>query len=99
MAGFVQIVEFKTTRLDEGQKLIDEYNERTAGKRASSRAMLLSDRDNPNSYFAVVEFASWEDAQRNNELPETQELSQKLDALTDGGTTFHNFDVVRIDED
>jgi hypothetical protein len=99
MAAFAQIVEFKTTRIDEGQKLIDEYNERTKGKRASRRAMLLKDRDNENTYFAVVEFASYEDAQRNNELPETQELSQKLDALTDGGSKFHNFDVVQINED
>ena len=99
MAGFAQIMEFKTTRIDEGQKIIDEYNERTKDKRARGRAMLLSDRDNENTYFAVVEFPSYEEAQRNNDMPETQELSQKLDALTDGGTKFRNLDILRVDED
>ena len=39
---------------------------------------MLQDRDDPTHYFTVVEFPSFEDAMKNSELPETQELSQKL---------------------
>jgi hypothetical protein len=99
MPGFVQIIEFTTSRFDEGQKLIEAYREKTKGRRAAGRGMTLRDRDNPNKYFSVVEFDSYEEAMRNNELPETQEVAAKLAELTDGPTVFHNLDVVLIEED
>ena len=98
MAGFVQIVEFRTSRFDEGQKIVDEWRAKTEGKRSSVRAMMLQDREDPSHYYTIVEFASYEEAMRNSELPETQELSQKLAALTEGGQAFHNLDVVRVEE-
>jgi hypothetical protein len=99
MAGFAQIIEFTTSRYDEGQKLVDEYRAKTAGRRATGRTLTLKDRDNPNKYFIVVEFPSYEDAMRNNDLPETAELAQGLEALTDGPTIFHNLDIERVEED
>ena len=98
MAGFVQIIEFTTSRFDEGDKLVQEYREKTKGKGTAGRGMTLRDRDNPNKYYNVVEFPSYEDAMRNSEMPETQELASKLAGLTDGPPTFHNCDVVRIEE-
>ena len=99
MAGFVQIIEYRTSKFEEGQKILDEWRARTEGRRTAGRAMVLQDRDDPDHYFSVVEFPSYEEAMKNSELPETQELSQKLAALTDGGQSFHNLDVVRVEED
>jgi hypothetical protein len=95
MAGFVQIIEYTTSKFDEGQKLVDEYRAKTAGRGTAGRAMVLKDRDTPNKYFTVVQFASYEEAMKNQELPETNELAQALQALADGPPVFHNLDVVR----
>lgn len=98
MPGFAQIIEFTTSRFDEGQKLVDEYRAKTEGRRVTGRSMTLRDRENPNKYYVIVEFASYEDAMRNNDLPETGELAQGLEALTDGPTIFHNLDIEQIEE-
>ena len=55
---------------------------------------LLADRDQPGAYVIEVEFSSYEEAQRNNERPETASWSEKLHALIDGDATYANLDVV-----
>jgi hypothetical protein len=99
MAKFVQIIEFTTTKYDEGSKLIDKFREATKGRRTTVHAMTAKSRDEDNRYFTIVEFASYEDAMKNNELPETAELAEGLAALTDGPPTFHNLDVMREEND
>ncbi len=98
MAGFVQIIDFTTSRFEEGDKLVDEYREKTKGKSTFVRATTLRDRDTPNRYLQIVEFPSYEEAMRNSELPETAELAQALTALSDGPQQFGNFDIVRVVE-
>ena len=98
MAGFVQIIDFTTSRYEEGEKLVDEYRAKMQGKSTFSRGMTLRDRDRPNHYLQVVEFPSFEEAMKNSELPETAELSEALAALTDGPQQFGNFDIVRVME-
>ena len=69
MAGFVQIVEFKTSRLEEVQALGDEM----APERASGtvrRLTVAADRDRPGSHFSIVEFDSYESAMENSNRPE-----------------------------
>ena len=97
MAGFVQVIDFHTSKYEEGEKIIDEWRAKTEGTRTAVRAMTLQDRDDPTRYLQVVEFPSYEAAMKNSELPETQELSQKLAALTEG-QSFGNFDIVRVEE-
>jgi hypothetical protein len=91
---FVQIIEMKTTKIDEIQKLADEYDLATKGRATDTRALVCKDRDNADRYFVIVEFPSWEDAQTNNDLPETQEFAQKQMSLVDGPPTFYNLDVI-----
>jgi quinol monooxygenase YgiN len=91
---FVQIIEMKTKKIDEIQKLADEYDQATEGRATDTRALVCKDRDNADRYFVIVEFPSWEDAQKNNDLPETQEFAQKQMALVDGPPTFYNLDVI-----
>jgi quinol monooxygenase YgiN len=98
MAGFVQIVQFTTSNFDEMQKLADQWREQTEGKRSTSRVTTTRDRDNPNQYFIIAEFSSYEDAMRNNDLPETQAFSGEMQKIGDGPPTFHNLDVERVEE-
>jgi len=98
MAGFVQIIDFTTSRYEEGDKLVDEYRAKTKGKSTFLRAMTLRDRDTPNHYLQVVEFPSYEEAMKNSELPETAALAEALAALSDGPQSFGNFDIVRVVE-
>jgi hypothetical protein len=57
--------------------------------------VLCQDRNNPNHYVNIVFFDSYESAQENSNLPETQELAQKLGELADGPATFYDLDVLQ----
>jgi len=93
MAGFVQIIEFRSSRVDEIRALADEYTEqRQAG--TGIRGRVCADRDDPGRFFNVVEFESYEAAMENSNRPETSEFASKMAALCDGPPTFYNLDVV-----
>ena len=94
---FVQIIEFSTTRFDEGQKYVNAWREATEGKRTVRRGVVCRDRNEPNKYFNIVFFDSYESAMENSNLPETQQLAQQLSTLMDGPPTFHDLDVIVIE--
>jgi hypothetical protein len=98
MGKFVQIIELKSSKFDEISKLEDEWRAATEGKRTTQRATVAEDRENPGRYFIIVEFASYDEAQKNNALRETSDFAKKLFALADEPPTFYNLDVVREDE-
>jgi quinol monooxygenase YgiN len=99
MAGFVQIIQYKTSKFDEMQKLIDKFREDTTGKRTNTRGMSCRDRDNAGTFMNIVEFPSYEAAMKNNDLPETAALAQEMQKLADGPPTFYNLDIERVMED
>jgi hypothetical protein len=92
---FIQVIDFRTERMDEGRKHVDEYRAATEGRRKVQRGILAQDRDDPSHYFNIVFFDSYEDAMRNSEMPETQKLAAALGELTDGQPRFVNLDVVQ----
>lgn len=92
MAKFVQIIEFDSDKVDEMRKLDEEWIKATEGKRTAARQMMCADRDNPGHYFAIVEFPSYDDAQKNDALAETQQFAEKMMKLSKN-TKFHNLDV------
>lgn len=94
MAGFIQIVSFTTSRIDEVHALADEMAAQREGGTVS-RLALNADRDRPNHYVTVIEFDSYESAMENSRRPETNEFSSRMAALCDGPPTFSNLDVVR----
>jgi hypothetical protein len=94
---FIQVINFHTKKIDEGRKLVDEFRERTEGKRTVRRALMTSDRDDETNFFNIVFFDSYESAMENSQLPETQELAGKLMALADGEPTFYNLEVLSDD--
>ena len=96
--AFIQIIEVTTTRLDEIQSLMDEWVAKTEGKRKTHRSTLTADRDRPDTYLQIVEFASHDEAMANSNLPETAEFAEKLTKLCDAPPAFRNLDVRRLDD-
>ncbi len=94
---FIQIIEYKTTRIDEVNTALDGWLEATKNKRAATRGMQTRDRDAENTYVQIVEFPSYEDAMANSDLPETSEFAARFAALCDGPPTFRNLEVLRED--
>jgi len=93
--AFIQIVESRSSRLDEIQAVADEFEKATEGRRTVRRSIVTTDRDDPTRHFVIVFFDSYESAMENSNLPETQEFSQKMQTLVDGPPTFYNLDVSR----
>ncbi|WP_162452250.1 hypothetical protein [Phytoactinopolyspora mesophila] len=91
---FAQIIEYTTQQRDAVEELEREWMEGTEGVRPRSIGFLGVDRDRPHTYLAVVQWDSYEHAQRNNELPATHQFATKIAGLCDGPPIFRNLDVI-----
>jgi hypothetical protein len=103
--GFVQIIEFQTSRLDEVEALGRDISDKLDDGRPSSptrttivadRTTIAADRDRPGYYLNIVEFASYEAAMENSSHPEIGELAARLAKLCDSPPKFHNLDVREV---
>jgi quinol monooxygenase YgiN len=94
MARFVQIIEFRTSRIEEVEEL--GRPSRTEGSTAPTfgRIVATADRDQPNTYLTIVEFESYESAMENSNRPETSDFAARMAALCDGPPVFRNLDVM-----
>jgi hypothetical protein len=92
--GFVQVIEFQTSRIDEFNALVDEWLDLSKDWRTATRSLRTKDRDRPNTYVQIVEFPSYEMAQENSNHPETSKFAEQLGALCDVPPTFRNLDVL-----
>ena len=90
---FVQILEFKTSNIDEMIARGKQY-EQEVGDRGTGKAMICRDRDNEGTYMIVGTWNSHEEAMQNNDLPETQALAADMAKLSDGPPTFRNLDLL-----
>jgi len=92
MAGFVQIIEYTTSRFDEikalGEQRVDSDPDSLA-----RRVTVTEDRDRPGTYLTIVEFDSYDDAMANSKRPETQQFAEQMQKLADGPPRFYNLDV------
>jgi hypothetical protein len=91
---FIQIIEMRTSRVDEVQALEDEWQKATEGKRTLRRAIVGRDRNDPDRYLVLAFFDDYESAMANSNLPETAEFGQRQQALADGPMTFTDLDVI-----
>jgi hypothetical protein len=94
MARFVQIIEFKTSRIEDIEEL--GRPSRTEGSTTPTfgRILATADRDRSGTYLTIVEFESYESAMENSSRPETSEFAAKMAALCDGPPVFRNLDVM-----
>jgi hypothetical protein len=93
MPGFIQIMEFETTHIDELEALMKKFQEDRGDALLASKATVTEDRNRPGHYFAIVEFDSYEVAMKNSNDPATSEVAEKINALLDGPRIFHDLDV------
>jgi quinol monooxygenase YgiN len=97
MAGFVQIIDIETSRIDEVRGLADKFRserEGSEGETAPVRLTFTADRDRPGHYVNIVEFPSYEVAMENSNAPETQQFAAALAELCDAPPQFRNLDVL-----
>jgi quinol monooxygenase YgiN len=98
VAGFVQIVEFTTSRIDEVEKLGAEFREQRSAEAQQGltvrRVTITADRDRPNTYRTIAEFESHEAAMENSRHPETTAFATKMQELCDGPPKFYNLDIL-----
>lgn len=92
--GFVQIIEFRTSRFEEMEQIGNDWEAAAGTDRKAQRRVLCKDRDSDDRYFNIVFFDSYEAAMENSALPATNEFSQRMMALADGEPTFYNLDVL-----
>ena len=93
--NFVQILEFDTKQAREVESLISEWRTETSGKNTVKHEVVARNHTRPDHYVAIVEFPSWEDAQRNNKLAETERFASKMAKLCDGPVKYGDYDVIR----
>ncbi len=101
--NFVQIISLRSEHLDEIVELLAQWDRNQADGEIMGYAGLrvLADRDEPGRIFIVADFASVEpgvsaveEAERNNDRPETQASTARIMALTTAEPEFHHFDEV-----
>lgn len=95
---FVQIIDCKTSRVDDMNRLLDTWVEQTEGKRTATHAVAGTDRSRPDHLVEIVEFPSYEQAMKNSQLPETNRIYQEMVALCEEPPTFTDLDVVRDEQ-
>lgn len=93
MAGFVQIIEFKTSRIQEIEELGRPQRSEGGTPSTFRRIVATADRDRPGTYYTIVEFDSYESAMENSGRPETSDFAAKMAALCDEPPVFRNLDV------
>ena len=97
VSGFVQVIEWRTSRIDDVGKFIEDWRERYP-EMGPSRVLECADRDHPGRYMTVVEFPSYEAAMTNNQDPATHEFAEGMLALCDSPPVFHNLDVINLEQ-
>jgi steroid delta-isomerase-like uncharacterized protein len=95
---FVQLIDCRTSRIDEMNRLMDTWVEQTKGKRTATHNIIGKDRSDDSHFVEIVEFPSYEEAMRNSNLPETERVFQEMVALCDETPTFTDLDVVRDEQ-
>ena len=91
--SFTQIIEFSTTRVADVDALLDQWLERTQGKRTATRGVQTRDRDRANTYVQIVEFPSHAAAMANSSHPATATFAEQLRTICQANIAFCNLDV------
>jgi quinol monooxygenase YgiN len=93
VAGFVQIIEFSTAKIDEVDALVEELRAAMEGEFRVRRSTETEDKDNPGRYVTIVEFDSWEEAMENSRHPTVTKFAERLANLAEAPVAFRNLDV------
>jgi predicted ester cyclase len=92
------LIDCKTSKFDEVNRLLDTWIEQSRGKRTATHSVLGKDRSDSTHVIEIVEFPSYEEAMRNSQLPETDRTFREMVALCDEMPTFTDLDVIRDEQ-
>ena len=92
---FLQLIEYRTQRIEEVHALLDEWSATETGVGAPGRSVLGADHDTPDTYISMVEFPSYREAMEHSARAETNAFAERMREICDGEPTFHNVDVLR----
>ncbi|HEY6474844.1 MAG TPA: hypothetical protein VIY26_18265 [Acidimicrobiales bacterium] len=98
MAGFVQVMELETSKIDDVDALGRELAAAMGPKFRARKATTAEDRERRGHYYVIVEFDSYEDAMQNSDDPMTADYAERMSGLLDGPPVFRNLDVVSVME-
>jgi len=91
--AFVQLIEFRTDRVDDIEAMTAEWAAEIGGDRAARWTIAAADRDRPGSYVAIVAFPDYAAAMANSAHPATEKFALRLRDLTNADPVFRNLDV------
>jgi quinol monooxygenase YgiN len=97
VSGFVQIIEYSTSRPEEVEALSAQFRQEREASGDSGgpvRVLVTQDRDRPGTWLNIVQFASYEEAMENSGRPETGRFAERMAELCDGPPRFYNLDLV-----
>jgi hypothetical protein len=92
--AFIQVIEMRTSNVDEITKLEEAWRAATEGKRTLRRSIVARDRNDASRHLIFAFFDSYESAMENSQLPETAEFAEKQAALLDGAPTFQDLEII-----
>jgi predicted small metal-binding protein len=95
--GFVQVIEFRTSRLPEFQEIEDHWRDEIGSDRTALWAVTGADRTTPGRYLQIVGFPDYESAMANSKNPVTGRFAEELREVCDGEAVFHDLDVRRVE--
>ncbi|TQK43440.1 SnoaL-like polyketide cyclase [Streptomyces sp. SLBN-118] len=95
---FVQVIDCKTSKVDELNRLMDSWIRATEGKRTATHSIVGRDRADATHVVEIVEFPSYEEAMKNSQLPETDRIFQEMVAACDQAPTFTDLEVLRDEQ-
>lgn len=93
--AFVQLIEFRTDRLEEFDAAAEEWLAAIGAERTAAWYIVGRDREDPGAYVEMVEFPSYDEAMVNSKHPATARIAERMREIVDGEPTFRNLDVVR----
>jgi uncharacterized protein (DUF1330 family) len=93
MPKLVQIMEIKTSRIDEVEALSRKMQEERGDAFLANKATVTEDRERPGTYLVIIEFDSYEIAMKNSNDPATDKATKELGTLLEGPPKFYNLDV------
>jgi hypothetical protein len=94
--AFVQVIEFRTSRLPEFQEIEDRWRDAIGDDRTARWAITGADRKEPGRYLQIVGFPDYETAMANSKHPVTSSFAEQLGGVCEGEAVFHDLDVRRV---
>ena len=95
---FVQLIDCRTSRFDEMNRLMDTWVEQTKGKRTATHSVIGKDRSDGDALRGDRGVPVVRGGDAELRLPETDRIFQEMVALCDEMPTFTDLDVVRDEQ-